>query len=432
MPIPATLLDTTLANGLRVIILPDHNTPVFTFQVWYKVGSRNEGPGLTGVSHLCEHMMFKGTATVGKGEYSRTIQRHGGNFNAFTTPDLTAYFEHMAIDKLELAIQMEADRMGGAIFDPEEFLSERTVVNEERKLRTDDQPFGTLFEAMAATAFWAHPYRHPVVGWATDISAVTREEAYGYYKRHYCPNNAIAVLVGAVDPQEALVLIKQYFDGIPVGEGAVPLRTVEPPQRGERRVTVYKEQVELPIVLCAYHVPTWTHPDAFPLMVAERVLSDGESSRLHHQLVHEAQMALFAGGFYDADSLDPRWFLFYAKAAPGHEAEELEAALLGEVDKLRTDLIPDREFQKAKNQMIADEVYGRESVAQQAREIAQTALTADLSLYFDYLDRLKAVTPEDCRRVANTYLLSRNCTIATLLDKTLDPSVEPALAEVAA
>lgn len=422
MTLPAHLLDTTLANGLRVIILPDHKSPVFSFQVWYRAGGRNEGPNLTGVSHLCEHMMFKGTAKTGKGEYARTVQRHGGNFNAFTTPDVTAYYEHMAIDKLALALELEADRMGGALFDPQEFLSERTVVNEERKLRTDDQPFGTLFEAMAATAFWAHPYRNPVVGWASDISTVTRDEAYEYYRAYYTPNNALAVLVGDVDPQAALELIRQHFEGIPPGPEPPPMRTIEPPQRGMRRTTVYKEHVELPIVLCSYHVPTWTHPDAFPLMVLERVLSDGESSRLHKRLVYEQQIALFAGGFYDADSLDPRWFLFYGKCAAGHSAEELEAALLAEVEKLQQEEIPEREFRKAINQMVADETYSRESVAQQARELAMAAITADLSLYFEYLDRLQAVTPADCLRAAQTWLLPTNCTVATLLDISQQPA----------
>lgn len=433
MAIPPTLLDTTLANGMRVIILPDHKSPVFSFQVWYRVGARNEGPNQTGLSHLCEHMMFKGTAQIGKGEYSKAVQRHGGNFNAFTTPDVTAYYEHMAIDKLPLALELEADRMGGALFDPSEFLSERTVVNEERKLRTDDQPFGTLFEAMAATAFWAHPYRHPVVGWASDISTVTRDEAYEYYRTFYSPNNALAVLVGDVDPASALAMIRERFESIPSGPEPPVLRTVEPPQKGLRRTTVYKEHVELPMVLCSYHVPTWAHPDGFPLMVLERILSDGESSRLHKSLVYEQQLALFAGGFYDADSIDPRWFLFYSKCAPGHTAEELEAGLLAEVARVQQEGIPAREFQKALNQMVADEVYGREGVAQQAREIALSAITADLGLYFDYLERLKAVTPEECQRVAKTYLVPTNCTIATLLDASAMPGAtetSPALAEV--
>ncbi|HYE77230.1 MAG TPA: pitrilysin family protein, partial [bacterium] len=272
--------------------------------------------------------------------------------------------------------------------------------------------------AMQATAFWAHPYRNPTVGWASDISQVTRDEAYSYYRQFYVPNNATAVLVGDVDPQAALELIRRHFEGLPAGPEPPMLRTVEPPQRGLRRTTVYKENVELPLVLCAYHVPTWAHPDAFPLMVLERVLSDGESSRLHLSLVYRQQHALHAGGFYDADSIDPRWFLFYAKAAPGIGAEVLEAGLFAEVARLREEPIPEREFQKALNKMVADEIYGREQVAQQAREIALAAITADLSVYFDYLDRLKAVTPADCQRVANTYLVDRNCTVATLLQQT--------------
>lgn len=239
--------ETVLPNGLKILLKEEHKAPIVTFQIWYRVGARNEQLGKTGMSHVLEHMMFKGTKKYGPKQFSRTVQRNGGNDNAFTSKDYTAYFENFAADRLELAIDLESDRMQNLILDPREFLSERDVVKEERRMRYEDDPTQTMVEQMMATAFAAHPYQWPVIGWMADLENLTRDDLSRHYKTYYAPNNATIVIVGDFDTRKVLPLVEKYFGGIPRGPEVPKVGAVEPKQLGEKRVTVRRE-AELPAV----------------------------------------------------------------------------------------------------------------------------------------------------------------------------------------
>jgi zinc protease len=290
----ASPIDSTLPNGLRVILVPEPKAPVASVQIWYRVGSRDEVSGKTGLSHLMEHMMFKGTARYGKGMFSRMIAERGGNDNAFTTQDYTAYFENLASDQVGLALELEADRLTGLVISDQEFALERDVVKEERRMRTEDDPQGTLVEHLYATAFMANPYRWPVIGWMDDLDRLSAEDIRRYYQRHYTPGDAVLVIVGDIDPKATLARIEQVFGPVSGPPAPARLVTQEPPQRGERRVTV-KKPAQLPAVMVGYHVPNFKHPDAYALSVLVGLLADGPSSRLHRSLVYERQVALDAG-----------------------------------------------------------------------------------------------------------------------------------------
>src|SRR2546422_5079437 len=314
--------EATLDNGLRVLVLEDHRSPVVSVQVWYRVGSRNERPGATGIAHFLEHMMFKGTPTHGRGQFARIVEQNGGQDNAFTSQDVTSYFVNIAADKLDLVIELEADRMHNLLLDPKEIDSERQVVIEERRTRTEDDPGGFLGEEVASIAFKAHPYGSPIIGWQEDIARITPEEIRAFYRTYYVPNNAMVVAVGDFRAGEVLERIKRRFGGIPRGAAPPPVLTVEPPPNGERRVVVRK-QAELPIVYLAYHVPNQRSNDAAPLEVLSTILSGGRASRLYRHLVYERRLALEAGGDYSYFSIDPNLFLFLAAAMPRPTPETL-------------------------------------------------------------------------------------------------------------
>ena len=268
-----------LPNGLKVLLKEEHKAPVVTFQVWYKVGSRNEKLGTTGMSHLLEHMMFKGTKKHGPKTFSQTVQRNGGNDNAFTAKDYTAYFETFAADRIAISLDLESDRMQNLLIDPNEFEPERKVVMEERRMRTDDDPTATMVEEMTAAAFIAHPYEWPVIGWMADIGNITRDELYNHYRMYYAPNNATIVVVGDFNTGKLYPQIEKYFGRIPRGPAAPRVAAIEPKQLGERRIIV-KKQAELPAVFAGYHTPDIKHPDSYALEVLQGILSSGKSSRL--------------------------------------------------------------------------------------------------------------------------------------------------------
>jgi zinc protease len=410
----ARVTESVLENGLKVLLLEEHKAPVVTVHIWYRVGARNEHPGTTGLSHLLEHMMFKGTATVGPGEFSRIVQRHGGRDNAFTSDDYTGYFSTFASDRFELALELEADRMRGLLLDAKEVESEKRVVMEERRLRTDDDPVSALAEAMVATAFHVHPYRQPVIGWMADLEGLTRQDLLRHYNTYYVPNNAVLVVVGDFKTDAVLPTIRRHFGGIWRGADPPAVRAVEPPQRGERRLLLRRE-AELPFVYMGYHVPTLTHPDNFALEVLAYVLSAGKSSRIYRRLVHETQLALFAGGGYSRESIAPNLFAFYASVMPDKTAEEVERALLAEIERLQTEPVPDRELAKAKNQIEADFLFGQDSVFNLARQLAEYEIVSGWRAWEAYLPGIRGVTAEDVRRVARTYLRPDNRTLAVLV-----------------
>ena len=405
----------TLANGMKVLILEEPKAPVITVQIWYKVGSRNEVMGRAGLSHMLEHMMFKGTKKYGKGEFSKIIKKNGGNDNAFTSQDYTAYFENLAADKLKLALELEADRLQGLLLDDKEFQLEREVVKEERRLRTEDNPQAYLVEQMFAQAFMEHPYHWPIIGWFNDLNAMTREDLRRHYEQYYVPNNATVVIVGDVKAEAALPLLKQYFEGIPTGHVPAPQQIVDPPQKGERRILV-KREAQLPFIYLGYKVPNFRNPDVHALAVLEHILSSGKSSRLHDALVFRKNLALAVGASYSELSADPELYSVYAVVKPGSKIEEVEKALLMEIDRLKKEGPTDKEMQKAKNQVEARHVFEQDSVFRQAMLLG-TAETVGAGWQYmaNYVENLRKVTKEDVVRVIRQYLVSDQLTTGILI-----------------
>ncbi len=403
-----------LPNGLTVLLKEDHKSPVVTFQVWYRVGSRNEKLGTTGISHLLEHMMFKGTKKYGPKTFSQTVMRNGGNDNAFTGKDYTAYFENFSADRIEISLDLESDRMQNLLLNPKDFQSEREVVKEERRMRTDDDPTSSMVEEMTAAAFIAHPYEWPVIGWMADINNITRDDLYQHYRTYYAPNNATIVVVGDFDTKTLLPRIEHYFGHIPHQIPPPKVGAIEPKQQGERRIIV-KRPAELPAVFAGYHAPDIKQPDTYALEVLQGVLSSGKSSRLYQSLVYQQQIALYAGGDYDNIANDPNLFYVYAGVMPGKTTGEVEKALYAEIEKLKTDPVTDEELTKAKNQIEANFIMGQDSIFYQAMLLGQFESVANWKLLETYVEKIRAVTKDDVMRVAREYLTADNRTVGILI-----------------
>jgi zinc protease len=410
------VLATTLDNGLRVLLLEDHRSPIVSFQMWYRVGSRNEARGATGIAHFLEHLMFKGTPTHGPGQFARLVEQNGGQDNAFTSQDVTSYYVNIAAEKIDLVIELEADRMTNLLLDPKEINSEREVVIEERRTRTEDDPGGFLGEEVSSLAFKAHSYGQPIIGWMEDLKRITPEEIRAFYKLYYQPNNALLVAVGDFKAPEVLAKIRAKFGAIPRGPAPPPVLAVEPVQNGERRVTVTK-QAQLPIVYLGFHVPNQKSPDAAALELLSTILSEGRASRLYRRLVHDRQSALEAGGDFSYFSIDPNLFWFWATPMPGQAPEALEKALLGEMDVFKKDLVTDEELQRAKNQVEAAFVFQQDSVHRRAALLARFELIGSYTDTDRYLERLRAVTAADIQRVARAYFPDDKKNVGVLLPR---------------
>lgn len=411
--------ETRLDNGLTVLTQELHHAPVATFWVWYRVGSRNEVPGRTGISHWVEHMMFKGTASMKKGDVFKLINRNGGVNNAFTSLDYTAYFESLPSDRLNLALQIESDRMVNTTFDPAEVDSERTVIISEREGREND-PHHWLAEEVQAVAFNAHPYQHQTIGWKTDLERITRDELYQHYRRYYAPNNAIVVAAGHFDTDELLVKVQAQFGGIPHGPAILPVEAKEPEQGGERRVRVRRPGAT-PAFLVAYHTPNATHPDFYALLVLAGVLSGagalsvagnaspGRSSRLYRALV-EKELALDIGADY-SPMIDPFLFWVQATIRPGVPVEKVERAVFAEVEKIRNEPIRPAEFAKVLKQARAQYVFADDGVANRGYRLGMLEVVGTHRMYETFLDELERVTVQDVQRVAHAYLTEGNRTV---------------------
>jgi zinc protease len=406
----------TLDNGLRVLLLEDQRSPIVSFQLWYRVGSRNEHRGSTGIAHFLEHLMFKGTPSHGPKEFARLVEQNGGQNNAFTSQDVTSYYVDIAADKLDLVIELEADRMQNLLLDPKEIASEREVVIEERRTRTEDDPSGFLGEEVSSIAFKAHPYGAPIIGWMDDIKRVTPEEIRAFYKSYYVPNNAIVVAVGAFRAADALEKIKKRFGRIPRGKVPPPILAVEPTQNGERRVLV-KKQAELPIVYMAWHVPNHTSDDAVALEVLSTILAGGRASRLYRDLVYQRQLALEAGGDNAYFSLDPNLFWFWATPMPGQTPEKLETELGAHMERLKTEPVTDEELARAKNQIEAAFVYQEDSIHQRASLLARFELLGGFALKDSFLAKVRAITAADLTRVARTWFAPERKSVGVLVPK---------------
>jgi zinc protease len=407
--------ETALPNGLKVLLIEAPKSPVVSVQVWYKVGARNEPLGKGGLAHMLEHLMFKGTPKTGPKQFSQIVRRNGGMDNAHTGQDATAYYIDVAADRVRLALELEADRMVNLLFEEKEFLPERDVVAEERRLRVEDQPAAMLAEALRATAYLAHPYGRPIIGWASEIKGYTLQDAVQLYRTYYAPNNATLIVAGDIRAETLLPTIRELFGPIPRGPAPPPLVIPqEPRQLGERRVIVKKE-AELPILFAVHHTPNLTHPDSAPLSVLAYILSGGQSARLHQRLVYEQQLATFAAADYDSVYTDPSLFSFSAGPLPGKGVEEIERALFAEVERIQQEPVTAREIEKAKNQMEAEFVFAQDSVHALASLLGTYESAASWMLLRTYLDDIRKVTAADVSRVARQYLTPDNRTVATLV-----------------
>jgi len=406
----------TLDNGLRVLLLEDHRSPIVSFQVWYRVGSRNEQRGATGIAHFLEHMMFKGTPTRGPKQFARLVEENGGQDNAFTSQDVTSYFVDIAADKLDLVIELEADRMQNLLLDAKQIASEREVVIEERRTRTEDDPGGFLGEEVSSIAFKAHPYGYPIIGWMEDIKRITPAEIRAFYQTYYIPNNAMVVAVGAFRAPAALEKIRRSFGRIPRGRTPPPVLAVEPPQNGERRVTVRKE-AELPIVYLGWHVPNQRSDDAPALEVLSTILSGGRASRLYRDLVYQRQLALEAGGDYSYFSIDPNLFWFWATPMPGQTPETLEAELSKHMERLKAEPVTEEELARAKNQIESAFVFQEDSVHRRAALLARFELIGGYALKDSFITKIRAVTVAELTRVAGVWFAPERKSVGVLLPK---------------
>jgi zinc protease len=408
------VFETALPNGLKVILLENHKAPLITFQVWYRVGSRNEEWGRTGLSHMLEHMMFKGTKKIGPEEFSRIVQENGGNDNAFTSRDFTAYFENLSADRIQVAIDLESDRMQNINLREEDFRTERMVVMEERRLRTEDSPTAYLQEQMETTAFQIQPYHWPIIGWMEDIARFTIEDLKAYYKTYYNPVNAFLVVVGDFKKEELLPKIEKAFGSYPKGVTPHQERDRDPPQTGERRIMVKKE-AQLPFIVMGYHVPNLREPDSYVLEVIATILSGGKSSRFYQSLVRDKRLVLSADAGHSLLARDPSLFYISAEVLPGKGIAEVEKALDQEVERLKKEPMGEHELEKVKNQLEAAFVFGQDSLFYQAMLLAQHEIALNWRAIDNYIPSIRKVSPEDIQRVANRYLIPDNRTVGILI-----------------
>jgi zinc protease len=404
----------TLKNGMKVLVQPDHSIPNVALYIFYRIGSRNEHPGTTGLSHFFEHMMFNGAKKYGPGDLDKAMEANGASNNAYTSQNVTVYQDWFPRSALELIYDIEADRIRDLTFDPKKIASEREVVASERRLSVDNNNFGLLDEQLRATAFIAHTYQWPVVGWMSDIQSWTMEDLKHHFEMGYSPSNATMVVVGDASPEEIFQLCEKYIEPIPSHAPPPPVTTIEPEQLGERRLVVHKP-AELPLVMIGYHVPQTNNPDFYALNIMRSVLFQGESSRMYQRLVDKDQLALDVS--YDVDSaFDPTLGVITAQPRQGVDPQACEKAIYEELENLKGALISDRELEKAKNNQLADFYREMRTINGRANTIGTyEVFMGDYNKLFDAAKSYSAVTKEDVQRVAKKYFGPNNRTVATLL-----------------
>jgi zinc protease len=408
---------TTLPNGMKVVMLEDHSTPIVHLQMWYHVGSKNEKAGRTGFAHLFEHMMFKGSKNVEPEGHPSYISSVGGQSNAFTNEDATVFWETVPSQYLPLILWLEADRLASLRIDERVFKTEREVVKEERRMRIENQPYGRLQEIIADHAFTVHPYKHPVIGSMKDLEAASIADVREFFQTYYVPGNATAVLVGDFDSKEALALVEQYLGRVPKADKPVP-RDIpkEPKQTKERRVTIHEEW-PLPAVVVAHHITYDGNPDSYPLHIASKILSDGQSSRIHRKLIYEKGLALAAFGGGNIIE-DPNLFFAVAVVQPGKTTEDTTNALIAELDRLRHEPVSAAELQQAKNQFARDYILGRETIQSKADQLGHAVVIHDdIKTADGEFDIFQGLTTADVQRVARTYFTPENRLVLTILPK---------------
>jgi zinc protease len=408
-----------LNNGLKLIVREDHRAPTVAHMVWYRAGSMDEVNGRTGVAHVLEHMMFKGTEKVKAGEFSRLVAAVGGRENAFTSRDYTAYFQQVEKSKLDEVIKLEADRMSNLNFDDAEFLKEIQVVMEERRLRTEDNPSSLLNESLMATAYMSSPYRHPIVGWMNDLQNMKASDARDWYRSWYKPNNATVVISGDVDAKQVLSVVEKYYGAIAAQELPVRKPQIEPPQKGIKQVQV-KAPADSPQLAMAWKVPRLepgklddVEPYALELLTA--VLDGYDNARLNRVLVKQEKVVNDVGVGYDMVSRGPELFLIKVSLAKGKTIEQAQLSIRRALEQLKQKGILDSELKRIKVRILSEQIYKRDSIFGQAMEIGSTEMAGFSWRDINYmLDKMQTITPEQVQAVAKKYLVDEGLTIAVL------------------
>ncbi len=404
----------TLKNGMKVLVQSDHNIPNVALYIFYRVGSRNEHPGTTGLSHFFEHMMFNGAKKYGPGELDKAMDANGGANNAYTTQNVTVYQEWFPHSALPLMFDIEADRIQNLNFDPKKIASEREVVASERRSSVDNENGGLLDEQLWATAFIAHTYQWPVIGWMSDIEHWTIEDLKHHFEMGYSPSNATMVVVGDVTPEEVFQLCEKTIEPIPAHAPPPAVTTVEPPQQGERRLVVHKE-AELPLLMIGYHVPQTNHADFYAMNILRTILFQGESSRMYQRLVDKDQVALEVSSAMQP-AFDPTLAIIVAQPKQGVDPEKCEKDIYEELERAKTTSITDQELEKAKNIRLMEFYHQMRTINGRANTIGTYEVFAGgYQKLFDAAKNYAAVTKDDVQRVAKAYFGANNRTVATLI-----------------
>jgi zinc protease len=404
----------TLKNGMKVLVQSDHSIPNVALYIFYRIGSRNERPGTTGLSHFFEHMMFNGAKKYGPGDLDKVMEANGGSNNAYTTQNVTVYQDWFPRTALSTIYDIEADRIRDLNFDPQKIESERGVVASERRLSVDNSNNGILDEQLWATAFVAHPYQWPVIGWMSDIEHWTLEDLKRHFEMGYSPSNATMVVVGDVTPEEIFQLCEKYIEPIPSHPPPPPVTTVEPEQLGERRLVVHKP-AELPLLTIGYHVPKTNHPDYYALNILRTVFFQGESSRMYQRLVDKDQIALSVESQVE-NGFDPTLLEITAQPKQGVDPQACEKAIYEELERTKNGLISDQELEKAKNIRLVEFYRQMRTISGRANTIGTyEVFFGDYNRLFEAAKNYGAVTKEDVQRVAKMYFGANNRTVATLL-----------------
>jgi zinc protease len=429
----AVLRKTTLDNGLKVLIQEEHTAPLASVWCWYKVGSKDEGPGLTGVSHWVEHMNFKGSTNIPRDEVKGIIEQFGGTWNGYTWIDQTTYMETATRDALDRMLFIESERMANCLYLPEDCETERTVIIAEQQ-GGENHPDQLLDQELTATAFKAHPYRHPTIGWISDLRSMTREDLYGYYRRYYIPNNATLVIVGDVDADQALRRVEHYFGAIRIGDAPPRLNTVEPKQSGERRLTIRQEGTA-GYLKVGYHAPSVTDSNFFPMLILDAVLTGAKglnlwssfrvvppqrSARLYRALVERGLATTVSGALMPTEA--PFLYTVSVTATEGTALGAAEAVLLEELDRVRREGITERELTKAKAQLQARLVFEGDSVTNIAHQLGYFETIARVDIFTSVLSRISAVTLDRVAEAARAGFLESNRTVGWFAPLPIHPS----------
>ncbi len=420
---PNMVHEKVLKNGLKVLVKEDRRAPVMVSQIWYKVGASYEHDGITGLSHVLEHMMFQGTKRLAPGEFSKIIAENGGRENAFTGADYTAYFQTMEASRLEVSLKLEADRMQNLNLQQKEFVKELQVVMEERRMRTEDKPQGQTYEYFKALAYTNSPYRNPIIGWMQDLEDMQLVDLSDWYKQWYSPNNATLVVVGDVQAQKVFSLAEQYFSNIPAVNFKSVKKRIEVLQVGVRR-SIVKQQAKVPYLIMGYKVPVLNSvandDDIYGLEVLSAILSGGSSARLPSHLIRGSQLAVSASAGYDMMARLPTLFLVDGVPAKDFSLEQLEAALLEQIKQLQTTPVMQKELDRIKAQVIASSVYQKDSNFYQAMQLGMLeTVGVGWRKGEEYVDKVKAVTAEQVQAVAKKYLIKDHLTVVHMLPKEL-------------